>query len=271
MPDLPSPTTMPAHLPDDALRYQVHDGIAEITLGHRPANALTLALIDRLIDALERASRDNAVRAVIVHSSVPRFFCAGLDLKLLQGAEPAAIHALIERLYPALNDAQHQLGKPSIAAVAGAARGGGMTLAIGCDLIVAGRSASFGYPEIDIGVLPAIHFTHLPRVVGRHRAFDLLFTGRPFGADEAERLGLVSRVVADEAVLAEARVLARTLAAKPAGALRLGRAAFKQATDHGYRQGVFNAVDTFCSSALAPDGREGVAAFAEKRPPSWRR
>jgi enoyl-CoA hydratase/carnithine racemase len=258
-------------LPAEALALQVHDGIAEIVLGHGPVNALTRPLIDRLIQLLDHAAADNAVRAVIVHSSVPRFFCAGLDLKLLQGVDAQAIHALLERLYPALTEAQHRLGKPSIAAVDGAARGGGMTLAIGCDLIVAGRSASFGYPEIDVGVLPAIHFTHLPRVVGRYRAFDLLFTGRSFGADEAERLGLVSRVVDDGQALQEARALARTLAAKPAGAMQMGRAAFKHATDHGWRQAVFHAVDTFCSSALAPDGREGVAAFSEKRPPAWRR
>jgi enoyl-CoA hydratase len=253
------------------LHYAVHQGVAEIGLDNPPANALTEPMISRLIDALEQARTDDTVQAVILHGCSAERFCAGLDLKLLHGATPGKIRTLLEQLYTALTEAQHRLGKPSIAAVAGSARGGGMTLAISCDLIVAGRSASFGYPEIDVGLLPAIHFTHLPRIVGRYRAFDLLFTGRSFGADEAMALGLVSRVVADDQVLAEARALAQLLAAKPAGALRMGRAAFHQATDHGYRQGVAGAVETFCNVAVSQDGREGVAAFAEKRKPAWKR
>src|SRR5262249_56827675 len=92
---------------------------------------------------------------------------------------------------------QYQLGKASIAAVNGAARGGGMTLAVSCDVILAGKSATFGYPEIDLGVLPAIHFVHVPRIIGRHRAFELLFTGRPIDAEQAATLGVVHSVVPD--------------------------------------------------------------------------
>src|SRR3546814_10187069 len=106
----------------------------------------------------------------------------------------------LNKLYIALADMQHALGKPSIAAVGGAARAGGMTLSISCNVIIAGRSATFGYPEIDVGIIPAIHFIHLPAIVGRHRAFEILFSGRAFGADEAAELGLVSKVVDDDAV-----------------------------------------------------------------------
>ena len=250
--------------------YQIHQSVAEIALNHGPANALSEAMIGRLIAALDRARADDQVRAVIVHSAVPGVFCAGIDLKRLAGAEAETFRALLDQLYTGLTEAQHRLGKPCIAAIAGAARGGGMTLAISCDLIVAGHSASFGYPEIELGVLPAIHFTHLPRIVGRYRAFDLLFTGRSFDAAEAQALGLVSRVADDDKVLDEARALAQVLAAKAPGAMRLGHAAFHQATDQGYRQGVFGAVETFCHSALAAEGREGLAAFADKRPPTWR-
>ena len=93
-----------------------------------------------------------------------------------------------------MTEVQFQMGKPTIAAVGGTARGGGMTIAISCDMIVASSDATFGYPEIDAGVLPSIHFTHLPRIVGKHRAFELLFTGRAFNAQEAQSLGLVSRL-----------------------------------------------------------------------------
>lgn len=252
------------------VRYEVQGRVAEIGLDHPPVNALTEPMIDRLLAALRRAAADDGVRAVILHGCVPDRFCAGLDLKRLDGASPESIRSLLDKLYPALTEAQHQLGKPSIAAIEGSARGGGMTLAISCDLIVASRAASFGYPEIDVGVLPAIHFTHLPRVVGRYQAFDLLFTGRSFGAEEARSLGLVSRVVDAGQALAEARRLAAVLASKPPATMRLGHAAFHAATDHGYRQGVAGAVETFCHVAVTAEGREGVGAFANGRRPSRR-
>lgn len=252
------------------IAYAVRNRVAEITLDNGPVNALTTQMVEDLIGALRRAAQDDDARVVIISSAVARRFCAGLDLRALKGASPEQMRVLLEQLYTGLVEAQIALGKPSIAAVSGAARGGGMTLAISCDMLVAGKGASFGYPEIDVGVLPVIHFTHLPRIVGRHRAFDLLFTGRVFGPEEALALGLVNRVVEDMQVLDIARELAATLAAKPQGALALGRKAFLNAVDNGWRQGVAGAVETFCNVALSHDGREGVAAYAEKRLPSWK-
>jgi enoyl-CoA hydratase len=250
--------------------YSVRKHVAEILLDNAPVNALTIPMISSLLDCLARAKADDAVRAVIIGSAVPRRFCAGLDIAALQGASPDKIHTLLETLYVRLHEAQVGLGKPSIAAVSGAARGGGMTVAISCDLIVAGEGASFGYPEIDVGMLPAIHFTHLPRVVGRHVAFDLLFTGRSFGSQEARELGLVSRIAADGAVLDEARALAAVLASKSRSAMRIGRDAFLRATDSDYRRGVAYAVETFCHVATTDDAKEGIDSFVEKRRAVWR-
>ena len=252
------------------IHYAVRDRVAELALDNAPVNALTVEMVDELISGLNRAAAEEAVGAVIIHSVVPRRFCAGLDLAALEGASAEQIRALLEKLYTGLYEAQLALGKPSIAAIAGAARGGGMTLAISCDMLIAGRSASFGYPEIDVGVLPAIHFAHLPRIVGKHRAFDLLFTGRSFGPGEAKELGLVNRLVEDGAVLEEARSVAQLLLQKPQTTLRNGRKVFHEAIDHGFREGVANAVDTFCDVALSEQGREGVQAFARKRKPNWR-
>ena len=252
------------------VEYRVRESVAEIVLDNPPANAITEPMVAAVLEALARAGADDSVRAVILASAVPRRFCAGLDLKLLEGAPPERMRGLVEKLYTGITEAQFRLGKPSIAAVSGAARGGGMTLAISCDLIVAGRSSSFGYPEIDVGLLPAIHFTHLHRIVGRHRAFDLLFTGRSFDVAEAAGLGLVNRVVDDDQVLDEARLLARELAAKSPTAMRIGRTAFLSAFDAGYRQGVAGAVETFASIAASDDGREGVAAFSARRKPAWK-
>ena len=148
-------------------------------------------------------------------------FSAGFDLDILRGKSATECGRFLDKLYVELAHVQHALGKPSIAAVGGAARGGGMTLAISCDVLLAGESATFGYPEIDIGLVPAIHFVHLPRIVGRHRAFELLFSGRSFGADEAHSLGLVSRVVPDEHCATQRGKWPASLRAKSRTAMRL--------------------------------------------------
>jgi enoyl-CoA hydratase len=224
-------------------------------------------LLEQLIAALRRAAADENVRAVVLTSALPRRFSAGLDLRLLLGKPASEVRELLDKLYVELAYAQYNLGKPSIAAVGGSARGGGMTLAISCDVLLAGKSATFGYPEIDLGLIPAIHFVHLPRIVGRHRAFELLFSGRTFDGEEAASFGLVSRIVPDEKVRDEARALARVFATKPRTAMRLGRAAFLRANDD--RRGIGEAVENFCNVAATADAQEGVGAFIEKRLPNW--
>ncbi|ARK96027.1 enoyl-CoA hydratase/isomerase family protein [Burkholderia pseudomallei] len=249
--------------------YEVRDRVAEILLDSPPVNALDEGMIDALLTALNRAAQDDGVRAVILGSAVSRRFCAGMQLDALHSAPPARSYAAVDKLYNGLCDAQFHLGKPSIAAVSGTARGGGMTLAIHCDMIVAAETATFGYPEIDVGLTPAIHYTHLPRIVGRHRAFDLLFTGRTFGAEEAMSLGLVSRVVPETNVMEEARTLAQTLCSKSPVVMRMGRMAFLRANDSDYRRGVASAVESFGNVAATDDSKEGIAAFVEKRKPYW--
>lgn len=255
--------------PDSGVTYRVSDRIARITLNRPPVNALTLEMVHGVVAALKRAAADDAVRAVILTSGVARRFCAGLDLDMLVSAETEKIRALLQALYLDLHDAQRALGKPSIAAVGGAARGGGVTLAISCDVIIAANSASFGYPEIDIGVLPAIHFAHLPRIVGRHRAFELLFSGRSFGAQEAFDLGLVSRTVSDSELATATMELAKTFAAKSPAAMRLGRGAFMRQNNDDERKRFADAVDDFCQAASSAAAREGIRAFIEKRKPNW--
>ncbi len=251
------------------LRYEVANRIAEIRLDRPPVNALNLPLLAELIEALRRAAADENVRAVVLASALPRAFSAGLDLDLLRGKPGAEVRRFLDKLYVELSDVQYNLGKPSIAAVGGAARGGGMTLAISCDVLLAGHSATFGYPEIDLGLVPAIHFVHLPRIVGRHRAFELLFSGRAFDAEEAAKLGLVSRIVPDEELRDAARSLAGIFAGKSTSAMRLGRAAFMRANDLDFRRSIGDAVELFCNVATTDAAQEGLRAFQEKRPPRW--
>ena len=244
---------------------EVLTGIARIILNRPPVNALNLEMIKDVVTAFEIAGKDEGIRAVVLTSAVSKAFSAGLDLNILLGKSEEKVRGLLQELYVRLYDAQYNLSKPSIAAVGGAARGGGMTMAISCDVILAGQSATFGYPEIDAGVIPAIHFTHLPRIVGRHRAFELLFSGRSFGAEEGYRLGLVSRVVPDEELVSHAQSLAETFAGKSAVLMRLGRAAFMRQNELGYRRSITNAVEDFCNVAMTDAAQNKLKAFVERR------
>lgn len=252
------------------VRYEVEDRVATITMDAPPLNALTLPLLDGILAAYRRAASDEGVRAVILASALEKVFCAGLDLKLLREEGAEGVRGLLQRLYLDMLDVQHGMGKPTIACVRGAARGGGMTLSITCNVIVAEEGSTFGYPELDTGLIPAIHFVHLPRVIGRHRAFDLLFTGRSFGPEEAERIGLVSRVAEKGGAMAAAREIAASFARQPPGAMKIAHAAFMRAQDFDFRREVADVTETFVNVSQTAETQAGLAAFAEKREPPWR-
>jgi enoyl-CoA hydratase len=251
------------------IEYTVQNGFAEILLANPPVNGITEELMDALIATLTQAGSDPQARAIILGSAVPGRFCGGLDLPKFRRSTPSQVHAIVDKLYYQLWEVQRSLPKPTIAAIVGAVRGGGMSIAITCDMLVAADNASFGYPELDVGLLPSIHYNYLPRIVGRHRAFDLLFTGRVFDAREAMALGLVSRIAPEQEVLSEARKLARVFAAKSPELVRLGKGAFGRATDNGYRQGAASAVDLVSTVFGTDDCKEGLAAFEQKRKPVW--
>jgi enoyl-CoA hydratase/carnithine racemase len=134
---------------------------------------------------------------------------------------------------------------------------------------IAADTASLGYPEILVGVIPAMHFVHLPRQIGRHKAFELLFSGKPVPAQEACAMGLVNRVVPAAKVKEEARVMARDFAARSPLVMELARDAFMRANDFEYRRAIENTVETICNIIETDDAQEGLAAFNEKRPPRW--
>lgn len=246
------------------IRYEVREAVAEIMMDRPPVNVIDHALMDELLAAFARARDDEGVRAVILGSAVPGRFSAGLDLPGFLSLSAVEKHALIDKLYARLNDAQVELGKPSIAAIGGTTRGGGMTMAISCDMIVAAQSASLAYPEIDVGLIPGIHFAHLHRIVGRYRAFELLFTGLEIDATEALRLGLVNRVAPGDGVMEEARRLAQVLCSKSPSLVRMARAAFQRGIDIGYREGVVQAVEDVRAATATPDSAELLAAFAAR-------
>jgi enoyl-CoA hydratase/carnithine racemase len=252
----------------ELVHYTITDTIAEITLDRAPVNALSMPLIEALLAALEKARDDQSVRAVIIRSA-HKVFCAGLDLDIIRGKRGTDAKLFLEKLYFALNDVQYRMGKPTIAAIDGPARAGGMTIAISCDMIIAGEGATFGYPEIDVGLIPALHFVQLPRLVGKHQAFGPLFLGEPFDAATAFRMGLVSEVVPKGTALDRARAIGQRLAAKSPVVMKIGRDAFMRAVDADYRRAVEHAAESFALVATTEDCQEGLNAFVEKRPPNY--
>ena len=255
---------------NEFIKYKVIDHIAWITMKRNPSNAFNIEFLDEILNTLKIASKDKDVRVIIIESDINKIFSAGLDLNLLLNKSGLEIREFLKRLYIDLWDIQYNMGKPTIASINGAARGGGMTLAISCDIIIASEKASFGYPEINLGLLPAIHFTHLPRIVGRYKAFDLLFSGRTFYSSEALMLGLISHEVSSSEINEKVTEIAINLSKKSLTALSLGRAAFLRTNDLDYRRGVANAVEDFCNAAITPDAQEGLKAFVEKRQPVWK-
>lgn len=245
--------------------YRAVDGVAEIVMNRAPVNAINHQLARDVIDAYKRAKDDASARAVILTSALPTVFSAGLDLKLALDFDGAALRSFIEVFYYEMHEALYRLGKPVIAAVNGHARAAGVTWAVSCDMVIAAEEAQMGYPEIDVGLLPAMHLVHLPRVAGRHRAAELLFTGDIVSAKRMQELGVVNEVVPRAEVLPRARALAKRLAAKSPVAMKLLRDAFVRANDLDYRRAMEGVVETMCSLKDTADSKEALRAFAEKR------
>lgn len=253
----------------DLVEYRVIEGVAEISMNRAPVNAINHQLAREVIDAYKRAKDDASARAVILTSSLPTVFSAGMDLKMAVAFDGQALRSFIEVFYYEVHEVLYRLGKPVIAAVNGHARAAGVTWAVSCDMVIAAEEAEMGYPEIDVGLLPAMHLVHLPRQAGRHRAAHLLFTGDIVSAAEMARLGVVNEVVPRAEVMPRARALARRLAAKSPVAMKLLRDAFVRANDLDYRRAMEGVVETMCGLKDTEDSREALRAFVEKRAPDY--
>lgn len=251
------------------VEYWVEDHIAHVAMNRPPVNALSIGLVQDILEGYRLAKEDPDVRCVMLESALPKVFCAGMDLEMMRGGDSQRIRDYLEKLYFDMHLAQYRMGKPTVAVVNGPARAAGVTVAVSCDCIIASERASFGYPEIDVGVIPAMHFVHLPRQIGRHKAFELCFDGKPIDAATAERWNLINRVVAHDDLGEQAMGLARSLAAKSPQIMRLARDSFMRANDFEYRRNIENVVETICLIMEQPDALEGLDAFAEKRPPVW--
>jgi enoyl-CoA hydratase len=254
----------------ETLLYSVGDRVARITL-NRPEvrNAINPTMETEVKDALRRADADENAR-IIVLTGAPPAFCSGIDLRLHRGRSPRQAREHFESFYWGFHTTHRSLSKPTLAVLNGPAREAGCTIAFMCDMILAAESASIGFPAIDRGIVPAYHLVHLPRVVGRAKAFEICFSGDPVSAAEAERLGIFNQVVPD-AELEEAtqRMVAR-FTNKSAAVMKVGKELFYRTMDMEMEKAVRTVADVVALLAGFSASHEGFTAYLEKRAPDWK-
>lgn len=233
-------------------------------------NALGRQLMEELRQALAALRFDPSVRVVVLHSLVPGVFCAGADLKERAAMAPTEVAAFVHGLRAAFTELE-DLPVPVIAALEGAAFGGGLELALAADLRVAGAEAKLGLVETSLAIIPGAGGTQrLPRLIGRSRAKELIFTARRIDAAEAGRLGLVDRVVPAGGALDAALDLAREILPNGPVALRMAKLAVNRGLELDRDSGL--AFEQACYAQVIPtqDRLEGLAAFREKRRPRYK-
>ncbi len=244
-------------------------GVGVITL-NRPQslNALCVSLIDELGRALDSLEADPEIGCIIITGS-EKAFAAGADIKEMQNKTymQAYQEDFITRGWERISTVR----KPVIAAVAGYALGGGCEVAMMCDIIIAADSAKFGQPEITIGTIPGSGGTQrLTRFVGKSKAMDLCLTGRMMDAEEAERAGLVARVVPAAELMSEAMKVASKIAALSHPVVMMAKEAVNRAYETTLSEGVRFERRLFHSTFATEDQKEGMSAFVEKRAPNWK-
>jgi len=245
------------------------DNIATITLNRPEAlNALNAQLLSDLMQALESAESAAAVRCIIITGS-EKAFAAGADITEMAGMS-FGDHFTGNR-FGAVQDHFSRIRKPVIAAVAGYALGGGCELAMMCDFIIAADTAKFGQPEINLGVIAGLGGTQrLTRIIGKSKAMDMHLTGRNMDAAEAERAGLVSRVVPAAQLLTETRAIAAKIAAKSQIAAMAAKDAVNRSYETTLAEGLLYERRLFQALFATADQKEGMRAFVEKRSPQFR-
>ena len=244
-------------------------GVTLIRLNRPEAlNALNSQLLGELSTALDHAEADDDVRCLVLTGS-DRAFAAGADIKEMSDKSYAQMFA--SNFFGAAGQRMERFRKQIIAAVAGYALGGGCELAMLCDFIIAAETAKFGQPEINLGVMPGIGGTQrLPRAVGKAKAMDMMLTARMMDAVEAERAGLVSRVVPADKLLDEALTAAAKIAGQSALAVMMNKELVNAAFETTLATGVSMERRLFHSLFAFEDQKEGMAAFIDKRKPQFK-
>ena len=230
-------------------------------------NALNSELMVELVNALEELDKEQNVHTIILTGG-ESVFAAGADLREMSEATP--VDLVLSRRFE-LWDRIRKISKPIIAAVSGYCLGGGNELAMNCDIIIASETATFGQPEVNVGIMPGAGGTQrLTRAVGKYKAMEMILTGKSISAEEAYRAGLVNRVVPTESLMGEAKKVANEIASKPTISVRAAKEAISRAQDMTLEVGLEFERKAFYMLFATEDGKEGMRAFLEKRRPAFK-
>lgn len=253
----------------ETLIVEIEDYIALVRLNRPEAlNALNSKVLSELTTVLKAADANDKVRCIIITGS-EKAFAAGADIKEM--AEQSFVDVYTANLFGEVSDTILAVRKPIIAAVSGYALGGGCELAMACDFIIASDTAKFGQPEINLGVIAGFGGSQrLTRFIGKSKSMDMHLTGRNMDAAEAERCGLVSRVVPAKALLEEAKKAATKIAEKSMITAMAAKEAVNRSYETTLREGLLFERRLFHSLFATEDQKEGMAAFLEKRTPQFR-
>jgi enoyl-CoA hydratase/3-hydroxyacyl-CoA dehydrogenase len=248
------------------VKLETRDGIAIAWLDNPPANSISPDVIRALQKIWEHVDGDDAIHALVIASANPMLYCAGADIKAFTQMDEAGGRDLLDAGH-ALLRAFGSTGTVTIAAINGLAFGGGCELAMACDVRIAAESATFGQPEINLGIIPGFGGTQrLPRLVGPAKALEMNLVGDAISADEAYEFGLANRVVPDHELFDTARQWARKLG----GQAPLAVEQVKQVSHRGdLDAGIAAEKEGFAKVFGSEDAREGIGAFLQKRSPKW--
>ena len=249
-----------------SVNYETKGKVAILTLDQpSKLNALTAGIRDGILAGLKQADVDESIRVAIITGNGDKAFCAGADITGFE-LDPEKGRDFLAAALNVLAAPEH-CSKPVISAVNGLAYGGGFELAIASDFIIASERARFAVPEIQLGLLPGFAIVRLQDIVGRAKAKEMSMLGDPVSAEEAERLGLVLRVVPHDTLMANAMAFAERIAAKPRLAVRMAKSFYNRGLGGDEMR---HALDGFPLLFMHEDAREGIAAFREKRQPKFK-
>ncbi len=253
------------------IRLEKEARLAIVKLTNPPLNVLHPQMVEELNECFTGLATDPEVVAAIITGDGDRAFCAGFDIKEFpRMMEPGGAESLAGRLHAGLGKIMN-LGKPTIAAVNGLALGGGLEVAMTCDMRVVAANARLGQPEIKLGLFPGAGGTQrLPRLVGSGRALELMYVGDPIDAEEAYRIGLANRIAPEGEALSEARELAGKMTGMAGVALRYIQQAVNRGMGTSLDEGLRIEADLFAKIFQTEDIREGVDAFINKRTPNFK-
>ncbi|MBS4191527.1 enoyl-CoA hydratase [Bacillus sp. FJAT-49705] len=253
----------------DYLKWSFQDMVATITIERPPANALSSGLLKELSSVLDEIQSNDDIRVILIHGE-GRFFSAGADIKEFTTIDNREDFSKLSSFGQELFERMETFPKPIIAAIHGAALGGGLELAMGCHIRLVADNAKLGLPELQLGLIPGFAGTQrLPRFVGSAKAAEMLFTSDPITGLEAVQFGLANKAYPENELLENAYHMAKKIAKKSPVSIKAAIELLKYAKTDKYYDGVKREATLFGDVFVSEDGKEGITAFIEKREPNF--